>query len=116
MAASKNKQHVSNKVKEHAIRDALKSRIGGMPEVLTPSGSIDLLTINEVIEVKHYRKWKEGIGQVMAYGSHYPSRTKRLHLFAPIEGDTRASKYVELAESVCSTYGILVTFEEVVND
>ncbi|CAN0345307.1 unnamed protein product, partial [Pylaiella littoralis] len=98
------------------VRDALKIRIGGMQEVLTPSGSIDLLTINEVVEVMNFRNWKEGIGQVIAYGSHYPSRTKRLHLFGPIEGDTRASKYVELAESVCSTYGIHATFDEVMSD
>lgn len=104
----------SNKIKEKVVRDALKSRVGGMPEVLSPSGSIDLLTRSEVIEVKHYRGWKEGIGQVVAYGSHYPSRGKRLHLFAP-KGDTRASKYVELAESVCLTCEVRVTFEEVIH-
>ncbi|CAM9207542.1 unnamed protein product, partial [Laminaria digitata] len=63
-----------NKVKEHAVRDALCSRVGGIPEVLTPSSSIDLLTRNEVIEVKHYRSWKNGFGQVISYGEHYPSR------------------------------------------
>lgn len=66
MAGPKNKLG-SNKIKEKVVRDALESRIGGMPEVLCPAGSIDLLTINEVIEVKHYREWKNAIGQVMSY-------------------------------------------------
>lgn len=111
MAGPKNK-HGSNKIKEHVVRDALCSRIGGIPEVLTPSGSIDVLTRNEVIEVKHYRSSKGGFGQVISYGEHYPSRRKRLHLFAR-SGDTKASKYVGLATLVCSKYGVHVTFEEV---
>ncbi|CAN0398671.1 unnamed protein product, partial [Pylaiella littoralis] len=52
-----------------------------MAEVLCPASSIDLLTRNEVIEVKHYREWKTAIGQIMSYWYHYPSRTKRIHLF-----------------------------------
>ncbi|CAN0432261.1 unnamed protein product, partial [Pylaiella littoralis] len=66
---------------EHSVRDALCTRLGGLPEVLTPSGSIDVLTKTEVIEVKHYRSWKGGLGQVISYGVHFPFRKKRLHLF-----------------------------------
>lgn len=104
----------SKRVKEHEIRDALSRRLGvkTMTEVLTPAGSIDVLSENEVIEVKHYRSWKSGVGQVMAYGHYHPSHKKRLHLFAQ-KGDTRASKYLQLATPMCSANGIDVTFEEV---
>lgn len=61
--------------------------------------------------MKHYKQWKTGIGQVMAYGAHYPSHTKRLHLFA--HRGERASKHVGMAIKVCSTQDIRVTFEEV---
>lgn len=108
------KKDVPNKVREHSVRDALSLRLGGTIEVLTPSGCIDCLTENEVIEVKQYRNWKSGIGQVLSYGSHYPSHKKRLHLFAH-KGE-RASKYFEMATSVCSTLGIHVTFQETLPD
>lgn len=81
-------------------------------EVPTPSGSIDVLSKTELIEVKFYRSWKTAVGQVIAYGHYYPSHTKRLHLFAQ-KGDKIASKYIQLATPVCSAYGIDVTFEEV---
>lgn len=84
----------STRVKEYVVRDALSRRIGAkaMIEVLTPAGSVDVLSENEVIEVEHDSSWKNGVGQVMAYGHHYPSHKKCLHLFAQ-KGDTRASKY-----------------------
>lgn len=46
----------SKRVKEHVVRDALSRRLGAkaMIEVLTPAGSIDVLSEHEVIEVKHY--------------------------------------------------------------
>lgn len=71
-----------NKVQECAVRDALVSHIGGKKEVRTPSGDIDILTECQVIEVKYFRSWKSGVGQVLAYGLHFPLLTKRLHLFA----------------------------------
>lgn len=100
-------------MKEHSVRDALSLRLGGTIEVLTPSGCIDCLTADEIIEVKYYRNWKGRIGQeVMSYGTNYPSHKKRLHLFAHT-GDTRSSKYFEMATKIGMTYGIHVTFEEV---
>ena len=96
---------------ERVVRDALAHRIRREIEWGTPAGSIDVFAKNEVIEVKHYKQWKTGIGQVMAYGAHYPSHTKRLHLFA--HRGERASKHVEMATKVCSTQDIHVTFKEV---
>lgn len=42
--AARNKKDVTNKVKEHSVRDALSLRLGGTIQVLTPSGCIDCLT------------------------------------------------------------------------
>lgn len=101
-----------NKVKEKDIRDALAKHLRGEIEWLTPSGSIDVFTPTEVIEVKHFKHWKSGIGQVLSYGTHHPSHIKRLHLFAH-KGDTRARKYFEMATKVGRRHGVHVTFEEV---
>lgn len=52
---------------EHQIRARLQYQLGGLTEVLTPAGRIDLLTETEIIEVKHLSEWKSAMGQVMAY-------------------------------------------------
>lgn len=102
----------SNRVKECSVRDNLRSIVHGEIEVQTPSGNIDVLSDTEVIEVKYYKQWKNGLGQVLAYQSYYPRLAKRLHLFAHI-GDVDTRKYFALAKSVCDVHGVEVTFEEV---
>ena len=102
------------RVRENCVRDALAQTLNGKTEWLTPSGAIDVFTTNEVIEVKHFKNWKGGIGQILAYGSQYPMHRKRLHLYA--RAGENASKQFELATSVCSTNGVHVTFEEVSAD
>lgn len=76
------------------------------------AGFIDVFTQNEIIQIKHYRNWKNGVGQVKAYGEYYPLHEKRLHLFGR-EGD-RASKNFEMATKLCAKEGIRVIFEQVV--
>ncbi|CAM9210116.1 unnamed protein product, partial [Ectocarpus sp. 8 AP-2014] len=66
---------------EKDVRDALARHTRGQTEWGTPAGSIDVFTRDEVIEIKHFKNWKSGIGQVKAYGEHHPSHKKRLHLF-----------------------------------
>lgn len=106
-------QERANRVKESAIRDDLLSVVGGEKEVETPSGFIDILSASEVIEVKYYKQWKAGFGQVLAYQTYYPRLAKRLHLFSHI-GDRDTLKYFALATSVCEPHGVKVTFEGVV--
>ena len=52
--------------------DSVTNLVGGESEVETPAGFIDVLRETEVIEVKYYRQWKHGLGQVLAYQSYYP--------------------------------------------
>ncbi|CBJ33462.1 FirrV-1-A34 [Ectocarpus siliculosus] len=96
-------QHVekSTSVKECWVRDALASLVGGEPEVETPAGNIDVLSGTEVIEVKYYKQWKHGLGQVLAYHCFHPSLAKRLHLFAHA-GEVGTQKYFDLL-SWCAT-------------
>lgn len=102
----------SSRVKECSVRNALASSVGGEAEVEPPAGNIDVLSDTEVIEVKYYRQWKHGLGQVLAYHSFYPRLAKRLHLFAHT-GEAGTRKYFELAQSVCDRHVVRVTFEEI---
>lgn len=106
------KEELPNRVRESSVRDALASLVGGETEARTLSGVIDDLSEAEVIEVKYYRQWKGGLGQVLAYGSHHPTLKKRLHLFA-YEPDVNAQELVELVRSVCDLHAVEVSFEEV---
>lgn len=105
-------EETSHRVKESIVRDRLASIVGGETEVPTQSGFIDVLSDTDVIEVKHYRLWKQGFGQVVMYQSHYPLLAKRLHLFAHT-GDNDVCKMVAYAKSKCAVYAVEVTFEEV---
>ena len=102
----------SSRVKECSVRDALASLVGGESEVETPAGFIDVLSETEVIEVKYYRQWKHGLGQVLAYQSYYPCLARRLHLFAHV-GDVDTRNYFALAKNVCDGHEVKVTSEEV---
>jgi len=44
-------------------------------------GRIDILTPDEIIEVKKVSHWKAGIGQLLAYSKYFHDKHMRLHLF-----------------------------------
>ncbi|MBE9029758.1 hypothetical protein IQ266_08465 [filamentous cyanobacterium LEGE 11480] len=66
---------------ERLVRDWLRDKLGGEAEAPTPDGPIDLLTDEEVIEVKAVHNWKDGIGHVLVKQRNYPDRQKCLLLF-----------------------------------
>jgi hypothetical protein len=86
----------------------LHSQLGGLREVQTPAGRIDLLTETEVLEVKNVRAWKAAMGQVLAYSGFYPEHRKRLHLFGK-----KGEMVTSIAVTICAELGIIVTFEEI---
>jgi hypothetical protein len=97
------KPEKGNDNKEKLIQVRMHKELGGDTEVETDVGYIDLLTKNELIEIKIGSKWKNGIGQLYAYSKSYKTHTLRLHLF-----DTEKNL---LIEDICGSLGILVTYE-----
>ncbi len=94
---------------ESDIRDHLHRQLGGLTEVCTPVGFIDLLTETEIIEVKNIKDWKSALGQILTYSAYYPNHRKRIHLF----GET-LDKLPDI-ESACLPFNVIVTGEEVKN-
>lgn len=92
---------------EAIYRDRLAAKLKGKTEVQTPDGRIDILTTKEVIEVKSASAWKHALGQVLAYGKHYPSRQKRLHLYGELSKDKLAK-----IRQHCKLYNVSVTWEK----
>lgn len=88
---------------ESQVRDSLAASIpGSRTEVPCSAGVVDILTPEQVIEVKSTRLWKSGLGQLLAYKADFGDKELRLHLFG-------AGDHFCLARRVCADYGILVT-------
>lgn len=90
--------------KEAQIQQRLHEKLGGVTEVETDLGFIDLLTDNKLIEIKYGPKWKSAIGQLVAYGTYYPKHSKILYLF-----DYYGNHKNEIM-NICSNIGISVKF------
>jgi len=98
---------------EKSIRNALIKRLQKIygdnveTEVHTPVGNADIVTPDEIIEVKEAKCWKHALGQAMAYGIHLPDKKKRIHLF---RGNNRENRKV--IEETCKAVGVAVSWEE----
>jgi hypothetical protein len=90
---------------EQMIQIALQSREGGEREVETPVGFVDLVTDEEVIEIKHVKDWKDG-AKVLIYAIHFPGRRPRVHLFGGYSGNFRP-----MVEETFKQLSITVTWE-----
>lgn len=96
---------------EKDVQMQLARSLKGITEVKTESGSIDVLSEDALIEVKHHDKWKSAIGQVLAYSLDYPNKRKRIHLFGDLDSNELAVKHTKLCEQVCDPLDIDVTLE-----
>ena len=67
--------------RELSIVDKMNIVLDGQREVNTPCGRIDILTKEQIIEVKEYKGWKAALGQILVYSNFYSEHQKRIHLF-----------------------------------
>ena len=93
----------NNLNREKEIQTKLSQELGGEIEVETEFGFIDILTEDELIEIKIGHDWKCGIGQLLTYGEYYKDHVKRLHLFD--------FKYDKKIAKICEKYNIKLSYE-----
>ncbi len=91
-------------VKELELNEQLKKLLNGKG-VKTPIGFIDILTDKEIIEVKVWKRYREAIGQLLAYSMYYPTHQKHLHFF----GSRLSSIEEENLLKLCTELQIYVT-------
>lgn len=84
-------KNFTNEREEEKIQERLKEKLGGFDKSyrVTNVGTIDVLTNTLLIEVKFFKEWKEGIGQLILYGLEYPNHQKILHLYGQFRKKTR---------------------------
>lgn len=86
--------------RELAFRDEAWRRYGGIREVQTPVGRIDLLltlpsgimqitSCQALLEAKYADEWKSALGQALAYGHYYPKYKLGLALIGDIRRETK---------------------------
>lgn len=95
----------SKRKDESKVRDSLAKKLNGQVEVSTPVGRIDILTEEEIIEVKNWNSWKCGLGQILVYGTYYPEKLKRIHCFGKPASD------ICLIESHLALHKVFLSFE-----
>lgn len=95
------------KLTEKQVQKRLAKNLGDVKrEVPTLTGKIDILTDNELIEVKSVNSWKCAVGQVLIYGQFYPNYQKRIHLFGEA-----SPNFLSMIRSHCTPFDIEVTWE-----
>lgn len=72
------------------IKDDLRDSLNVEVDVETPTGTIDLVTTHEIIEIKEVRHWKYAIGQILSNSVLYPKKQKVLYLF----GDSPYTEHI----------------------
>lgn len=94
--------------KEKEIQARISHELKGQTEVLTESGYIDVLTNDEIIEIKIANKWMHAMGQILCYASddHFSSYKKRIHLF-----DVNDSINIHRIKKIYNKYNISLTVE-----
>lgn len=89
---------------EKEISDNIAKKINGRREVICEAGSIDILTDNEIIEVKNYRQWKHAIGQLLVYEKSLKRDYKKvLYLFGRCPED-----YLKVITTYCKELHIIL--------
>lgn len=87
------------------LQNKLAKERSGKKEVKTPLGRIDILTNVELIEIKEYKNWKNGIGQLISYSKFHPGKELCLYLFGEITSDIRQ------IQELCHDNGIKLQYD-----
>lgn len=81
-----NPKKIENKQEEKKIQPRMLEKLGGKIEFPTPVGNRDLVTDEEIIEIKAWSQWKSALGQVLAYSYYLPNKKPRVHLYGKFSG------------------------------
>lgn len=99
--------HDQNQV-EREVRDRLALKLNGTIEVEAEHGPIDLVTHDEVIEVKSAKNYLHALGQVLGHSEAFPSKGRRIHLFG---STSEVLGVLDKAAELCAKHDVIVSYE-----
>jgi hypothetical protein len=94
------------KSEEREAQLKLAKTLSGEIEVATRLGRIDVLTPEEIIEVKLWGGWKCALGQILVYGDYYPNHRKKIHCCGRIPVDIAEIKKHLDKHDVCLSWEV----------
>jgi len=97
---------------EAQITHQYHKELGGKREVSCRGGLIDLLTSKEIIEVKHIKKWKQAMGQLLVYSEDFPKKQKKLILFTSSTKNNLDKEKKKFIFQTCAKFDIKVDIVE----
>ena len=90
---------MNNRQKEKEIQLRMARELNAQMEVKVRNGRVDLVTAEEVIEIKEWKSWKNGIGQLLMYAISFPSyKSLRLHCFGECSPSHKENVQRDMAE------------------
>lgn len=104
------KGKAKGKEREKQIQLAYQAKYGGQIEFANEYGRIDLVTNAAVFEFKYYKKYKECLGQLLAYSGEHPNKALVAVLFGLPVGDMRENSTCLKAKKLLNSFGIKVRF------
>lgn len=98
---------IVNKLVENMENYILEVPVGRLiPKGHVSCGRIDILTDNEIIEVKEGSAWKSALGQILIYGHFYPDKKMRIHLFSTSSLD------IKFIKTIYNKHNVELSYEE----
>lgn len=104
-------QHDPSLQIEREVRVRLADKLGGVQCHIGVLGEIDLVTKDEVIEIKWVCRALHAVGQVLGHSRSFPEKGRRIHLFGEVEDFSRIN--MDELRNMCGGMDILIT-EEVI--
>ena len=106
-------EYLNYKPKGENLENAIKDQIAESDktyqlEVITKIGRIDCLSNQQLMEVKHFRHWKEALGHVIAYSHYYPKMDKGILLY----GEEAKPKLLQEVIDIAKRSGIKVVYKQ----
>lgn len=95
---------------ERDVRIRLATKVCGDQCVIGIYGEIDIVSKDEVIEVKHISKFAHALGQVQCHVESYPNKLPRVHFFGSTEDFANKGK-LNLVFKLFEKHNIIMTTE-----
>lgn len=108
-AISELKYEPSSEQIERDVRVRLAVELGGTQCFIGVLGEIDLVTDDQVIEIKWVCRALHAVGQVLGHSRSFPEKGRRIHLFGDADEFSRTN--MSELRSMCSSLDISVTVE-----
>ncbi len=100
------------KLRERKIAKKISKKNNYVMEVPCEYGRMDLVSDDEIIEIKHYKLWKHGIGQLLVYGIENQEKSLVLLLYSAKKDRIKLEEKKRIECAMCNFGNIELKWHE----